>query len=80
MRQYVVAPESLVLGWCVSRDGLAVGSHFTQGLAIADALNRAHHERAAGRRVEVRLQEHSGRNVILLRADLPLTSNDLVGG
>ena len=45
MRQFVVSPETLVSGWGVKLNGSPVGLHFTQGLAIADALDRAHLER-----------------------------------
>ena len=68
MRQYTVAPETLVNGWGVKLNGAPVSLHFTQGLAIADALNRAYLERQSGRRTEVQLQEHSGRVVMLLEA------------
>jgi len=71
VRQFVVSPETLVAGWGVTLNGSPIGLHFTQGLAIAHALNEARLERRAGRRAEVQLKEHSGRVVVLLPPDVP---------
>lgn len=65
MREFVVAPAELLGGWVVKCGDDALGSHFTQGLAVAEALKRAQAERDAGRSAVVLLREHPGRCVEL---------------
>lgn len=56
MREFVVTPAQLLGGWAVECAGQTLGSHFTQGLGVAEALERAQAEQDAGRVAIVLLQ------------------------
>jgi hypothetical protein len=56
MRTYTITPAESFGGWRVLCDGQAIGAHFTQGLAVANALNLAQVAASNGAAAVVRLE------------------------
>ncbi len=73
MRQFVITRAAIIQGWAVRCNGETLSTHFSEGLAVADALRRAQAEADTGIAAQVFRHETDGRFTPLatLAASLP---------
>lgn len=61
MHQFVITRAAVIQGWAVRCNGQTLSTHFTEGLATADALRRAQQQADDGVDAQVFRHEDDGR-------------------
>jgi hypothetical protein len=71
MHQFVITRAAVIQGWAVRCNGQTLSTHFTEGLAVADALRRAQQHADDGFESQVYRHEDDGRFTELAMVKAP---------